>query len=67
MMKLFGKFCFIQSLFLLPMSLRLFSDAMDVTGSAQPEQMGFGVWILFSLVFSFMVLSAWFGLRVIRK
>ncbi|MBX7202197.1 MAG: hypothetical protein IT240_10700 [Bacteroidia bacterium] len=67
MMKFFGKFCFIQSLFLLPMSLRLLSDALDVTGSSQPQQMGVGVWIFFSLVFSLMVLSGWFGLRVIRK
>jgi hypothetical protein len=67
MIKFFGKFCFIQSLFLLPMSLRLLSDALDVSGSASPEQISSGVWIFFSLVFSLMVLSGWFGIRVIRR
>jgi hypothetical protein len=67
MVKFFGKFFFIQSLFLLPMSLRLLSDALDVTGSSAPEPTGAGVWIFFSLVFSLMILSGWFGLRIIRK
>jgi hypothetical protein len=49
------------------MSLRLLSDALDVTGSSAPEPTGAGVWIFFSLVFSLMILSGWFGLRIIRK
>lgn len=61
MIRLLGLLSCLFALFLVPMSLRLLSDALNW------EAAGSGVYIVLAGVLLLTIVSAYFGLKVIRR
>jgi ABC-type transport system involved in multi-copper enzyme maturation permease subunit len=68
MNRLLGLLSFLLALFLLPMTLRLLSDALGMYTPVNGESSGHnGAWIIFGFLSSFTLLTAWMGIKIIRK
>jgi len=68
MNRLLGLLSFLLALFLLPMTLRLLSDALEMYTSVNGQSSGHtGAWIIFGFLSSFTLLTAWMGIKIIRK
>jgi len=67
MIRLFGLLSCLLALFLLPLNLRLFSDAMGMTSNESLSGSCSGGWILFVILSFTTLLSAYAGVKVIRR
>ncbi|HPH82357.1 MAG TPA: hypothetical protein PL185_07270 [Flavobacteriales bacterium] len=67
MIRLFGLLSCLLALFLLPLNLRLLSDAVGMSSNSSLSGSCSGSWILFALLSLTTLLSAFAGIKVIRK
>ena len=61
MIRLFGLLSFLLALFLVPLNVRLLTDATNVNSA------GSGVWIIFVMMVLLTVSSGWMGWKFIRR